>query len=115
MRVGNQGGLIMTDPRYTDPPTDPRLRDPALRDDTASGGAMWGWIAGIAVLILVVFVLIGGWNGSGTNTASNTPNTPAATTTGSAPRSTAPPAATPAPAKPAAPATPATPAPAPGK
>jgi hypothetical protein len=98
----------MTDPRYTDPPTDPRFRDPVLRDDTSSGGAMWGWIAGIAVLILIVFVLIGGWNGSGTNTASNAPNNPAATTTGSAPRSATPPAATPAPANPApAPAAPA--------
>jgi hypothetical protein len=98
----------MTDPRYTDPPTDPRFRDPVLRDDTSSGGAMWGWIAGIAVLILVVFVLIGGWNGSGTNTASNAPSNPAATTTGSAPAGGA---MTPRPATP--PAHPATPAPTP--
>jgi hypothetical protein len=77
----------MTDPRYTDPPTDPRFRDPVLRDDTSGGGAMWGWIAGIAVVILIAFVLIGGWNGSGNNTASNTPNPPA-TTTGSAPHTT---------------------------
>ncbi|HEY5280475.1 MAG TPA: hypothetical protein VIJ67_12025 [Pseudolabrys sp.] len=99
----------MTDPRYTDPPTDPRFRDPVLRDDTSRGGAMWGWIAGIAVLILIVFVLIGGWNGSGTNTASNAPNNPAATTTGSAPGGAmAPRPATPAPAPAAK-----TPAPAP--
>ena len=93
----------MTDPRYTDPPTDPRFRDPVLRDDTSTGGAMWGWIAGIAVLILIVFVLIGGWNGSGTNTASNAPNNPAATTTGAAPGG----------GMASHPATPATPAPAP--
>lgn len=95
----------MTDPRYTDPPTDSRFRDPVVRDDTSSGGAMWGWIAGIAVLILIVFVLIGGWNGSGTNTASNAPKNPAATTTGSATGGMPPRPATPStPAAPAAPA-----------
>ena len=88
----------MTDPRYTDPPTDPRLREPVVRDDVSGGGAMWGWIAGIAVLILIVFVLIGGWNGSGPTTASN-PASPAATT-GSAP-ARAPTPITPAPATPA--------------
>jgi hypothetical protein len=74
----------MTDPRYTDPRlNDPRLNDPpAVRE---RGGAVWGWIAGIAVVVLIAFVLIGGWSGSGNHqTASN----PAATTTGSAPMST---------------------------
>ena len=56
----------MTDPRFTDPPQDPLLR----RDNTASG--TWGWIAGLAVLALIAFVLIAGWN-SNPNTASNSP------------------------------------------
>jgi len=67
----------MTDPRFTDPPQDPLLR----RDNTASG--TWGWIAGLAVLALIAFVLIAGWN-SNPNTASNSPGV-APMTTGSAP------------------------------
>ncbi len=96
----------MTDPRLTDPaergdpllrPTDPSLRDPIERDRT--GGAMWGWIAGIAVLVLIAFILIGGWSGSNraTNTAANAPaaapTTPA--TTGAAHNGTGPPPPTP--------------------
>ena len=71
-----------TDPRLNDPANDPLHVPPPARD---SGGAVWGWIAGIAVVVLIAFVLIGGWNGGSTNqTASN----PAASTTGSAPIST---------------------------
>jgi hypothetical protein len=55
---------VMTDPRFTDPPPDPMLR----RDDSLSD--TWGWIAGLAVLALIAFVLIAGWNSS-SNTASN--------------------------------------------
>jgi len=72
----------MSDPRFTDPrsrdpiagPTDPLLRDAVEPERT--GGAMWGWIAGIAVLILIAFVLVGGWGWggrSGTNTDVNAP------------------------------------------
>jgi len=63
----------MTDPRFTDPRNDPVIRDEPV-------GA-WGWIAGLAVLALVAFVLIAGYN-SNPNTASNNP---APVTTGSAP------------------------------
>ncbi len=35
-----------------------------------NGAAIWGWVAGIAVLILIAFVLIGGWT-------SNRPTHPA--------------------------------------
>ena len=88
----------MSDPSFTDPrsrdpiagPTDPMLRDPVERDRT--GGAMWGWIAGIAVLILIAFILVGGWgwgDRSGINTAANAPAA-APTTTGTGSRTAAP-------------------------
>lgn len=75
----------MTDPRFTDP----RLSDPVLRRDERSGG-VWAWIAGVAVLALIAFVVIAGWNGN-QNTASNTSSPPAATgqtTPGATPPST---------------------------
>ena len=53
----------MTDPRFTDP--DPRLSDPVVRRDDNTGG-MWGWIAGVAVLVLIGFLIIARWNNSGT-------------------------------------------------
>jgi hypothetical protein len=97
----------MSDPRF-----DPRLSDPVERRPDTSGG-MWGWIAGIAVVVLIAIILIAGWN-SNPNTASNTPSTttgsataptsspmsPPSSTTGSAPRSApmTPPAPSPAPA-----------------
>lgn len=55
----------MTDPRFTDP----RLNDPVIRRDEAVGG-MWGWIAGVAVVLLIGFLIIAGWNSS-SNTASS--------------------------------------------
>jgi hypothetical protein len=66
----------MSDPRF-----DQRLSDPVERRPDTSGG-MWGWIAGIAVVVLIAIILIAGWNSNPT-TASNTPST----TTGSAPMS----------------------------
>lgn len=94
----------MTDPRYTDP----RQTDPVLRQSQSAGG-MWGWVAGLAVLALIAFVLIAGWNSSST-TAINSPppsvsgsapvpNLTPRTTTGSGTMSPQP--ATPAPASPA--------------
>ena len=50
----------MSDPRYTDP----RLSDPVLRRDEGLGGT-WGWIAGVAVLLLIGFLIIAGGNGIG--------------------------------------------------
>jgi hypothetical protein len=75
----------MSDPRYTDP----RLSDPVLRRDASVGGP-WSWVAGIAVLALIAFLVIIGAN-SNSNTASN--NT-APATTGSAMQRTIPPATT---------------------
>jgi hypothetical protein len=56
----------MSDPRF-----DQRLSDPVERRSDTSGG-MWGWIAGIAVVVLIAIILIAGWN-SNKNTASNVP------------------------------------------
>jgi len=89
----------MSDPRFSDDPrfTSPEQRmreerlDPTLDpiERERSGGAVWGWVAGIAVLVLIAFVLIGGWgSGGGNNTASN--NRIPASTTGSAPSAPAP-------------------------
>jgi len=63
----------MTDPRYTDP----RQTDPVLNRDDSAGG-VWGWVAGLAILALIAFVVIAGWNGD-KNTANNTGATPSST------------------------------------
>lgn len=63
----------MSDPRYTDP----RLSDPVLRRDEGVGGP-WGWIAGLAVVVLIGFLVIMGWN-SNPNSASNGSNPPGST------------------------------------
>ena len=99
----------MSDPRLNDPNHgDSLLKDPR----GPRGDKTWTWIAGIAVLVLIGFIMAAGWN-SDTNTASN-PTTPA-TTTGSAPSTTgqAPPARTTPPAATPAPTTPPASAPAP--
>ena len=77
----------MSDPRFTDP-----RNDPVLRRDESVGGA-WGWIAGLAVLALIAFVLIAGWN-SNPNSASNAPLGPSPMATGSAPTRMSPPTTT---------------------
>jgi hypothetical protein len=38
---------------------DPYLQGPDPEEKEES--ALWGWIAGIAVIILIMFVLVGGW------------------------------------------------------
>ncbi len=77
----------MTDPRYTDP----RLSDPVLRHDDERMGGIWAWIAGLAVLALIAFVVVAGWN-SERDTASTNPSAPMSTS--SAPARTAPPPST---------------------
>jgi hypothetical protein len=101
---------VMTDPRFTDPRyNDPRLSDPVLRRDDSAAGGMWGWIAGVAVLLLIGFLIIAGWN--------NNPNTASSgsspTTSGTAPSTTGSGSTSPKPATPAAPMAPAPIAPAP--
>jgi hypothetical protein len=97
----------MSDPRFTDPRnSDPRLSDPVLRRDDDSGG-IWGWVAGLAVLALIAFIVVAGWNNGGGNQADNG-NPPA--TTGSNASRMSPPSTTgsgstsPQPATPSAPA-----------
>lgn len=90
----------MSDPRFTDQRySDPRNTDPnyiaptPLRDE--SSGGVWGWIAGLAVVALIAFVVLAGWNNSGTNTASNAGNPAPITTGNSGPvRNVTPPATT---------------------
>lgn len=78
----------LSDPRYTDPrPTDPRTGDPLVVSRTTirneGAGGVWGWIAGFAVLALIAFAVVAGWNNSTPNTASNAPaSTSAPITTG---------------------------------
>jgi hypothetical protein len=99
---------VMTDPRFTDPRySDPQLSDPVLRRDDSAAGGMWGWIAGVAVLLLIGFLIIAGWNNN-PNTAS-TSSSPTATTSGTAPSTTGSGSTSPKPATPAAPMAPAPP------
>lgn len=86
----------MSDPRYTDPRNDPRFT-PAAPTTTDSVGGMWGWIAGLAVVALIAFVIVAGWTSSPTNTAANAPATTSQPigTTGSGPvRNVTPPSST---------------------
>ena len=81
--------------RNLDPTRSPNL-DPSLDRDYGSN-AMWGWIAGAVVLVLLLVFMFGGSNE--TNTASNqrtspVVNTPPAANPANAPRAnTTPPAA----------------------
>jgi len=103
----------MSDPRDFD-----RNRDFDSRAMDRSSNAMWGWIAGI-VFLVVVLALVFGSGREGTRTAGTTmpPASTAPSTTGSgssspSPSRMTPPATSPAPANPAptpAPATPSTP------
>jgi hypothetical protein len=73
-----------TDPRYNDPPADPMLRR------YESVGGVWGWIAGLAVLALIAFMIVAGWNNNSNTANSATPSviTGSAPPTGMAPSTT---------------------------
>jgi hypothetical protein len=81
-----------------DPLRDRDLDREARIDRDYGSNAMWGWIAGAVVLVLMLVFLFGGTTDS-TNTASNQPNapvvnTPPANNIANAPRGTVnPPAA----------------------
>jgi len=77
----------MNNPRNTDTRRqDYQFGDP-LRRREQSVDSMWGWLVGLAVVLLIAFIVIVGWSSSGPTTASNTPPqiAPAATTTGQGP------------------------------
>ncbi len=62
----------MTDPRYTDRPyNDPPPANSNVRGERGNT-AMWGWLAGFAIVILIAFILAAGWNGN-VQTASKAP------------------------------------------
>jgi hypothetical protein len=62
------------DPNYRDPMR-PDFRDPALNPASQSwSNATWGWIAGIAIVVLVLAVMFSG--GTSDRTATDTANPP---------------------------------------
>ena len=64
----------MTDPRFTDPRLIV-LSDPVRRHEDAGG--VWSWVAGIALLLLIGFIIFAGWNNN-SNTASSGSSLPTA-------------------------------------
>ena len=82
-----------TDPRFNDPRTSDPRTDPVLRRSESVGG-IWGWVAGLAVVALIAFIVIAGWNNGTTNTANNGVNTTPPVTTGAAPTRAVPPSTT---------------------
>jgi hypothetical protein len=101
----------MSYPRDTDPLTDRPLEPDELRclnlEQDRAGGTMWPWIVGI-IAVIVVVMLVYGYERPISTTASTPPSSSSPTTTGAAP-------ATPAKVKPSAAtpsAAPVTPAPA---
>lgn len=83
-----------TDPRLNDPRNDPNVIQPAPLRDESTGG-VWGWVAGLAVVALIAFVVLAGWNNSGTDNTATNANTPPVTTGSNAPmRNVTPPSTT---------------------
>jgi ABC-type phosphate transport system substrate-binding protein len=64
----------MTDPRFTDP----RLSDPVIRPDENVSG-LWSLVVGVAVLVVIGFLIIAGWNHSNTASSGSSPSTTAST------------------------------------
>ena len=73
----------MPDPRFTD---DPRLSDPVIRPDESVSG-LWSWVVGVAVLVVIGFLIIAGWN-SHSNTASSGSSPPTTASRTATPPST---------------------------
>ncbi|MGB8892853.1 MAG: hypothetical protein WCD13_00815 [Pseudolabrys sp.] len=88
--------MTMDDPRFTDPP----LIDPNRRYEGAGG--VWSWVAGIAALLLIAFIIFASWNNNSNTGSGSSPSTAASrmtppSTTGSG--SSSPQPITPAPSK----------------
>jgi hypothetical protein len=66
------------DPNYRDPNYRNPNRDPDLADQQSWSGATWGWIAGIAIVVLVLVFAFGNMRDTST-TATDTSNPPAST------------------------------------
>jgi hypothetical protein len=97
----------MSDPRFTD---DPRLSDPVIRRNE-DAAPMYGWVAGVSVLLLIGFIIFAGWkNNHNSNIASSGSSPP---TTAS--RTVTPPSTTGSGSSSPQPITPAPSAPAPSK
>jgi len=74
----------MSDPLYTKPRySESQFSEPVGRRSDSVGGT-WGWVAGIAVIVLIALFLIAGSHGINTNTA----NLPAGAPGSTAPQST---------------------------
>jgi ABC-type phosphate transport system substrate-binding protein len=68
--------MTMDDPRFTDP----RLSDPVIRRDE-DAAPMYGWVAGLALLLVIGFIFFAGWkNNSNTASSRSTPPTAASRT-----------------------------------
>ncbi len=99
----------MSDPRLNDPsrnhasidPNDPHPNQDFLTDaqarETRGSGAMWGWIAGIAVLALVAAFMFGGTNTTQRTADQAASPQPGATRAMTAPSGAAPAAPSPSP------------------
>ena len=69
-RVWNRKGTAIGDPHLNDPRySDAPLSDPVLRRDESISGPR-SWIAGVAEVLLIAFMVIVGWHSSRNNTAS---------------------------------------------
>ncbi|MBX3554350.1 MAG: hypothetical protein KIT85_17580 [Pseudolabrys sp.] len=61
-------------------PNDPIPMEPVPRRDTSGSGMMWGWIAGIAVVVLILAFMFGGTNSQQTADTAPPAATPSRTT-----------------------------------
>lgn len=66
-------------------PNDPIPMEPVAPRSAGGSGMMWGWIAGIAVVVLILAFMFGGTTSQQTATTTPPANPPAATTSQTTP------------------------------